>query len=210
MYYNSKTAMKITGVSRAKLQYWDRCGIVKPHVSASGRGSQRLYDFRGLVELKTANVLRKEGLSLQRLRKVLSYLRKEFKDINKPLAELTFLTDGNTVFVLDRDAEALLDVLRRQFVLSIPFGKIVEELRVQVKELSSERDQTVTVRGLDYIVTLTPDFEDGGFSIRCPSLPANSQGKTEQEAIDNIIDAIEAYLDVKEEIEKEKSVEAVG
>ena len=40
-------------------------------------------------------------------------------------------------------------------------------------------------------VVLKPDPEDGGFNISCPALPGcHSQGDTEDEAIENIKDAI--------------------
>ena len=49
--------------------------------------------------------------------------------------------------------------------------------------------------------------EDGFFVVHCPSLKGCwSQGKTEEEAVANIKEAIELYLesDVKEEPSKEK------
>lgn len=210
MYYNSNMAMQVTGITKGQLQYWDKKVVVKPSMAASGRGSQRLYSFEDLVQLKAAKSLRDQGLSLQRLRKALANLRKLFPDIEKPLAEMTFLTDGDTVFVLDRDPKVLLDVLRKQFVFSVPFGWIVEELRGKVKVLSNPKKQVVEVRGTDYEVILIPDIEEGGYSVRCPALPANSQGETEQGAIYNIIDAIEACLDVEEETRQKERVEATG
>ena len=210
MYFDSKTAMRLTGVTRTQLAYWDKGGIVRPSMPAAGRGSRRLYNFRDLVQLRVANRLKERGLSLQRLRKSLVYLRRQFPDVEAPLAEMTFLTDGETVFVLDRDPQTLLDALKKQFLFSIPFGLLVEELRGQVKGLTSQRKQRVNVRGKDYEVVLTPDLEEGGYSVRCPVLRANSQGETEQEAIDNIIDAIEACLDAQKEIAKEQSAEAAG
>jgi len=210
MYFDSKTAMRLTGVTRTQLAYWDKGGIVRPSMPAAGRGSRRLYTFRDLVQLRVASRLKERGLSLPRLRKALVYLRRRFPDVEAPLAEATFLTDGETVFVLDRDPQALLDALKKQFLFSIPFGLLVEELKGQVKQLASRREQTVKVRGKDYEVLLTPDLEEGGYSVRCPTLPANSQGETEQEAIDNIIDAIEACRDAQEEIAKEQSAEAAG
>ena len=40
-------------------------------------------------------------------------------------------------------------------------------------------------------VILKPDIEDGGFNVSCPALPGcHSQGDTEEEAIENIKDAI--------------------
>jgi predicted RNase H-like HicB family nuclease len=79
-----------------------------------------------------------------------------------------------------------------------------------VKKRASRRKRTVKLRGKDYEVVLTPDLEEGGYSVRCPTLPANTQGETEQEPIDNRIDAIEARLDAQEEIAKERSAEAAA
>ena len=43
----------------------------------------------------------------------------------------------------------------------------------------------------DFIVLLEPDAESGGYVVTCPSLPGcYSQGDTNQEAIENIKEAI--------------------
>ena len=45
-------------------------------------------------------------------------------------------------------------------------------------------------------VILKPDLEDGGFNVSCPALPGcHSQGDTEEEAIENIKDAIGGCLE---------------
>ncbi|HGJ65258.1 TPA: type II toxin-antitoxin system HicB family antitoxin [bacterium] len=52
---------------------------------------------------------------------------------------------------------------------------------------------------MKFIVTVDRD-EDGMFIIECPSIPGCvSQGKTEQEAIENIKDAIKECLVVRAE-----------
>ena len=49
-------------------------------------------------------------------------------------------------------------------------------------------------------VVLRSDLEDGGFNISCPALPGcHSQGDTEEEAIENIKDAIRGCLEVLNE-----------
>ena len=46
---------------------------------------------------------------------------------------------------------------------------------------------------------------DEGYAVWCPGLPGCwSQGKTEGEALENIKDAIEAYLETVEELTKNK------
>ncbi len=45
-------------------------------------------------------------------------------------------------------------------------------------------------------VILRPDLEDGGFNVSCPALPGcHSQGDTEEEAIENIKEAILGCLE---------------
>lgn len=52
-----------------------------------------------------------------------------------------------------------------------------------------------------YLVKLEKTEE--GYSIWCPSLPGCwSQGDTEEEALDNIKDAIQCYLETMEELSK--------
>ncbi len=52
---------------------------------------------------------------------------------------------------------------------------------------------------MKFIVTIDRD-EDGIFVIECPSIPGCvSQGKTEQEAVENIRDAIKQCLEVRAE-----------
>ena len=42
--------------------------------------------------------------------------------------------------------------------------------------------------------------EEGGFIVKCVELPVASQGETREEAIENIKEAIEGYLEVKAEL----------
>jgi predicted RNase H-like HicB family nuclease len=47
---------------------------------------------------------------------------------------------------------------------------------------------------MKFRVTIEPD-EDGIFVAQCPALPGCSQGKTYEEAMTNIRDAIQGYLE---------------
>jgi antitoxin HicB len=47
-----------------------------------------------------------------------------------------------------------------------------------------------------YTVILTPDQEEGGYTVRVPALPGcNTQGETLEEALANAREAIELYLE---------------
>jgi predicted RNase H-like HicB family nuclease len=47
-----------------------------------------------------------------------------------------------------------------------------------------------------FTVVLEP-AEEGGFIVKCLELPVASQGETREEALKNIKEAIEGYLEVK-------------
>jgi len=209
MYFNSKAASRITGLSFRQIDYWDRTHFIKPSVSeASGYGSFRLYSFNDLIQLKVAKTLMDKGISLQKIRKAITYLKKNMPEIERPLAELSFLTDGETIFVLTKDRKTIIDTLKNgQLVFSIALGKIIEELKGEVSTLQKEKIYKVTVKGKAYSVVLHPDTQDGGYWIECPSLPGcASQGDTVEEALEMIRDAIKGHLEVLKEEKKLRKV----
>ena len=50
-----------------------------------------------------------------------------------------------------------------------------------------------------FTVVLEP-AEEGGFIVKCSELPVASQGETKEEALANIKEAIEGYLEARAEI----------
>ena len=79
MIFGRKGVVGLTGVSGRQVDYWATTGVVRPSVqSAAGKGTRREYSFKDLVALKVAKRLRDEGISLQKIRKALAFLRKHF------------------------------------------------------------------------------------------------------------------------------------
>jgi len=209
MNFNTKAVSRFMGLSIRQIDYWDRTHFIKPSISeASGYGSVRLYSFNDLIQLKVAKTLMDKGVSLQKIRKAINYLKKNMSEIEKPLAELRFLTDGETIFVLTKDKKIIIDTLRNgQLVFSIALGKIIEELKGEVLTLQKEKKYKVIVKGKEYPVILYPDTEDGGYWIECPTLPGcASHGDTIEEALEMIKDAIKGHLEVLEEEKKVRKV----
>lgn len=206
----SRVAVVLTKVSMRQLDHWDRENIVKPSSrTGTGKGSRREYSFRDLVALKMAKRLRDGGISLQKIRKALTYLRKNFPELETPLAELRFVTNGVNFFVLTNDPQVILDPQGGQLVFSFALGKMIEELKGELKELVIPKEERVTVAGRPFTVILTSDLEEGGYTVTCREIPAAiSQGDTEQEALDNIEDAIELCMEVEEELEARKKAQA--
>ena len=48
---------------------------------------------------------------------------------------------------------------------------------------------------MELAVELIPDFDDGGFTARLPDIPAYGEGETEEEAIDDLQEAIRGYIE---------------
>ncbi|HTY22596.1 MAG TPA: MerR family transcriptional regulator [Desulfomonilaceae bacterium] len=204
--FGAKVVKEITGVSRMQLQHWDRTGIVRPSVKiGTGKGSRREYSFKDLVQLKVAKKLRTEGISLQKIRKALEFLRRNFPDIKAPLAQLRFLTNGVDIFVLTEDPNVILNALKGQFVLSFALGELINGLRGTIKNLAVPKEEKVTIGDRRFTAVLTPDLEDGGYVVTCKEISAAiSQGESIQEALDNLVDAIEFCLQTEEELTKSR------
>lgn len=201
MIFGRKGVVGLTGVSGRQVDYWATTGVVRPSVkSAAGKGSRREYSFKDLVALKMAKRLKDEGISLQKIRKALAFLRKHFPDLKQPLAELRFLTDGETVYV-GRDREKICDTLNQgQFVFSLALGEIIEELQGELKQFAAPKKEKVRVAGQIFTVVLTPDLGAGGFTIQCREIPgAISEGATEQEALDTLTEVLAEHLDQGQE-----------
>jgi predicted RNase H-like HicB family nuclease len=199
MNYNTATVAAVTGLTVRQISYWDSSHFIKPSISeAAGYGSARLYSFGDLVQLKVAKTLKDQGISVQKMRKAVSYLKKHMPDIKKPLADLKFLTDGNTIFVLTKNDREIIDTLNQgQAVLTVALGSIIEDLKGQVKTLSKERTYEVKVGRKKYPVVLHADTEDGGYWVEAADIPGCvSQGDTVEEALGMIKDAIEGCLAV--------------
>jgi predicted RNase H-like HicB family nuclease len=197
---------KIIGIPLRVIDYWDRTNFIKPSVNeASGYGSTRLYSFTDLIQFKVAKFLRDQGLSLQKIRKSLNFLRKHLPEIEKPLAQLRFLTDGETIFVLTNKNREIIDTLKKgQYVLSIAIGELINELKGETSKMTMDREYMVNVLKRRFKVILHPDLEDGGYWIECPELPGcSSQGDSVEEALDMIRDAIKGHLEVEEELKRE-------
>ena len=206
--FNSKMVSKIIGIPIRVIDYWDRTNFIKPSVNeASGYGSMRLYSFTDLIQFKVAKFLRDQGLSLQKIRKSLNFLRKHLPEIEKPLAQLRFLTNGETIFVLTNKNKEIIDTLKKgQYVLSIAIGELINELKGETSKMTMDREYMVNVLKRSFKVILHPDLEDGGYWIECPELPGcSSQGDSVEEALDMIRDAIKGHLEVEEELKKEAS-----
>jgi DNA-binding transcriptional MerR regulator len=114
---------KLVGITYRQLDYWARTGLVTPSVrAADGSGTQRLYSFTDVVELRIIKRLLDAGVSLRRIREAIGYLRKESG--GKPLSDVTLMSDGDRIYACHSDEE-VVDVLSHgQAVFGIAVGRV--------------------------------------------------------------------------------------
>ncbi|HTJ86098.1 MAG TPA: MerR family transcriptional regulator [Terriglobales bacterium] len=131
--FSSQDVIRLTGITARQLQWWDERGIVVP----ARQGHRRVYTFEDLTEVAVICELRRKGFSLQRMRKVVRFLQKEF---NQRLAETVggsstyhLLTDGRTLY-LETSPQQIVDILKnsRQPMFAICLSDTVRQVKAVV------------------------------------------------------------------------------
>jgi DNA-binding transcriptional MerR regulator len=142
--FTSSDVISLTGITARQLQWWDERGIVK-----SGRqGHRRIYNWDDLVTVAVVCQLRRRGFSLQRMRKVIGFLRQEFgTSIAATVgasSEYHLLTDGTNLF-LRTSARQVVDLLKNadqpmfDICLSDEVRRVKAEIQARKKTAASER-----------------------------------------------------------------------
>jgi len=128
--YRGPQVCKIVGISYRQLDYWARTDLVRPSVmDANGSGTQRLYSWRDLVELRVIKQMLDAGLALQSARKAVESLRKFGKDV----ASVRIVIEGSNVVIAETE-EQWLDLMRDgQGVFSFKLAPVVQSIDAAVQ-----------------------------------------------------------------------------
>lgn len=134
--YRAPQVCRLVGITYRQLDYWARTDLLRPSAKeASGSGSQRLYSFTDLIQLKVIKRLLDAGMSLKRIRSAVEILRDQLES-DMPLADVTLLSDGTTIFAAHSPDE-VVDVFRRgQGVFGIAVGPVQDELAGDLVDLT--------------------------------------------------------------------------
>jgi DNA-binding transcriptional MerR regulator len=141
--FRSRDVVELTGITPRQLQWWDERGIVVP----AREGHRRLYSMEDLAEVAVICQLRHKGFSLQRVRKVMRFLQKEFSkrlaDAVSGASEYHLLTDGHTLY-LETSPRQIVDILRnaRQPMLAVCLSDAVRQVRAEIRAKKSANDCT--------------------------------------------------------------------
>lgn len=108
--YRAPEVVKLVGVTYRQLDYWARTGLVKPSVrDASGSGTQRLYGFQDLVLLRSIKNLLETGVTLQKIRKAVDYLREHLGEAPQ---EMTLMSDGRNIYAA-KSRDEIIDLMQQ-------------------------------------------------------------------------------------------------
>jgi DNA-binding transcriptional MerR regulator len=145
--FTSRDVVSLTGITPRQLQWWDERRIVVP----AREGRCRLYSMEDLAEIAVICQLRRRGFSLQRVRKVMRFLQREF---GKRLAETVsgaseyhLLTDGKTLY-LETSPRHIVDILKnaRQPMLTVCLSDTVRQVRAEIRAKKSSSGVSRSLR----------------------------------------------------------------
>ena len=149
--FTSKELMALTGITARQLQWWDERSLVMPE----RQGHRRIYGWDELVTVAVICQLRRRGFSLQRMRKVIRFLKQEFGTnlaaTVSASSEYHLLTDGTHLY-LRTSARQVVDLLKnaRQPMLDICLSDEVRRVRGEIqsrkKSAVSERIRPLRTR----------------------------------------------------------------
>lgn len=136
--YRAPQVCRLVNITYRQLDYWARTDLIRPTLAeAQGSGSQRLYSFSDIVQLKVIKRLLDAGMSLKRIRSAVQILQGQLES-DRPLADVTLLSDGQTIYAA-RNADEVVDVFRRgQGVFGIAVGPVQAELEGDLHQLFPE------------------------------------------------------------------------
>jgi DNA-binding transcriptional MerR regulator len=132
--YRGPQVCKIVGITYRQLDYWARTDLIRPSlVDAKGSGTQRLYSYRDLVELKVIKSLLDAGVSLKQARTAIDYLR---ENLGEDIASANLVLNGSGS-ILARNGDELVDILRNgQTVFSVvALSGVQEQVDIAIRDL---------------------------------------------------------------------------
>jgi DNA-binding transcriptional MerR regulator len=145
--FTSAEVVRLTGITPRQLQWWDERGVVVPE----RQGRIRLYSVDDVTEVAVICALRRKGFPLQRVRRILKFLRKEFgrqlADVVSSASDYHLLTDGQRIY-LENSQRQVIDILKnsRQPLLGICLSDSVREVRAEMLDRRPVRAQASQTR----------------------------------------------------------------
>jgi DNA-binding transcriptional MerR regulator len=146
--YSSREVAAITGLSARQLQWWDARKLIKPSVSShrtdAGGFTERRYSPVDLFELAVLADLRRNGLSVAKIRQLLDTLRRRFGirlfDAIGGGDAITLLTDGKEIYARTESGQ-FFNLLRApaQPLLVVGNEDALKELKLRMRSRTKRK-----------------------------------------------------------------------
>lgn len=133
--YGGPQACQLAGITYRQLDYWARTELLTPSIQeAQGSGTQRLYSFTDVVQLRIIKRILDTGMNLKKVRMAVEWLRREMEKGND-LSGMTLMSDGVSIFAVGSPQE-MIDVLESgQAVFAIAIQPVVDQLTGELHEM---------------------------------------------------------------------------
>ena len=83
--YDQEEVSRLIGISESQIRYWNRQGLIPHREKVKGR---LWFDFQSLVAFRTVSALRRQGVSLGKIRQCVAKLKKMMPQLKQPLSEV--------------------------------------------------------------------------------------------------------------------------
>jgi DNA-binding transcriptional MerR regulator len=161
--YDHREVSRLIGISKSRIRYWDRQGLIPPQEKSKGK---LFYDFQGLVAFRTVLELRRQGVSLGKIKKCVEKLQQLIPGLKQPLAEVRIsLIKDQIVLGKNRrrftpEGQLLMDFSGRQrSPLTIP-GELYEEMFFQALKDEEAGNLVPARQKYETILAAVPDHVD--------------------------------------------------
>jgi DNA-binding transcriptional MerR regulator len=127
--FTSREVSRIAQISLRQLQWWDERKLISPRQE----GHRRFYLPEQVIEIMVVAELRRKGLSLQKLRRVMRFLQREkipcVNAVVSSRSKLYLLTDGKSTY-LEAVAQRVIDRLKqaRESMWLVSVSDLVQRL----------------------------------------------------------------------------------
>lgn len=105
--FPSTDVCRLAGMTLRQLQWWDERGIVSPQQE----GRRRMFLASEVVSMMVIAELRRKGLSLQKIRRLVQRIRRQIEqrlpELFAGAVELFLITDGRDAHFEDRTARVI-------------------------------------------------------------------------------------------------------
>jgi DNA-binding transcriptional MerR regulator len=135
--FTTSEVIALTGITARQLQWWDERALVTP----GRQGHRRIYNWDQLVTAAVICQLRRRGFPLQRVRKVVRFLGREFGTnlaaTVRAASEYHLLTDGTNLY-LRTSSRQVVDLLKNSSQPMFDICLSDEVRRVRAKMVRGE------------------------------------------------------------------------